>query len=133
MLDVSLSPRTCSCPNTTYTCEVNDATDIRWKTSTTGDTDMFYYDVNSDTSYREDNSFQVKFTYMYEEEDDTKFNFTSTLKVTDLDQNETNLTCEGIIGRSAISNTTQICIVGITTHKLHQYCLFSVLFSVLYR
>ena len=110
MLDVSLSPRTCSCPNTTYTCEVNNATDIRWRTSTTGDTDIFYYTVNSDTSYRERDGFHVNFTH--KQAGDLVYNFTSTLEVTDLNQNETNLTCEGSRGKDKIINTTQICIVG---------------------
>ena len=90
MLDISLRPRTCSCPNATYTCEVNDATGINWKTNTTGDSDVFLYTVSSDTKHRNDDGFRVRFTF--EEAGEFVYNFTSTLEVTDLDQNETNLT-----------------------------------------
>ena len=113
MLDISLTPRTCSCPNAKYTCEVYDATEIKWRTNTTrtSNKDIFLYTATSDTSHREYGGFQVSFTF--EQRGDLVSNFRSTLEVTDLDQNETDLTCEGSRGQTmTVNTTTEICIIG---------------------
>jgi hypothetical protein len=106
MLGISLRPRNCSCPNATYTCEVNEAVEILWKTKES----QFQYTVLSGMPYRESDHFQVNFTSEPGQDFD---NFISTLKVLDVDVNGTDLTCEGSVGsRMSINSTIQICIIG---------------------
>ena len=110
MLKISLTPQTCSCPNTSYTCEVDDATEIRWATEYSNQ--IFVYTENSlvGQSLQTTDNFQVTFTRTEEGE---YHNFTSTLHVTNLDQNGTNLTCLGHKHTSTIKDTIRICIIGI--------------------
>ena len=106
MLGISLRPRNCLCPNATYTCKVDEAAGILWKTRES----EFQYTPLSGMAYRESDHFRVTFT---SERGQMFDNFTSTLEVLDVDVNGTDLTCEGSVGsRMTINITILICIIG---------------------
>ena len=110
MFNVSLQPRGCICPDSGYTCQVNNATEINWITSSTTGNDLSYVSSGRER-IRNKGYFHVKFTH--EKVTSLLFDFTSTLFVTNFNANGTNLTCEKIEGSMVTDNETiVICIVG---------------------
>ena len=102
---------------------------MQWITNRTD----FEYSVtdDSDDPFQETDGFRVTFTNERATVDYD--NFTSTLLITDLAVNETDLTCRGVafLNRDSImtiNNTIRICVVGKNTHN---EC--SVLIIIMYR
>ena len=126
MLDISLTPRNCVCPNISlsYTCEVNDATEIHWKTSTSNGTDDFQFTANSDDSHRKTNDFQVNFSRVPAAEDYYR-HFTSILEVTNMDLNGTDLQCIGFNLTMNVRDTVQICVKGTTNTNVQSEVPFN--------
>ena len=109
MIEVSLQPRNCICPSKGYTCNVSNALEFNWKTNTTSAPDLLYT-TNGRASKRRINGFLVNFTHM--EGMNHLANFTSTLLVTDINLNATDITCEGLIGGMIANDTITLCIIG---------------------
>lgn len=109
MIEVSLQPRDCICPSKGYTCHLKLASEISWKTNTTSATD-FLYTASGRYSERRINGFQVNFTHVLGM--NNLVNFTSTLLVTDINLNATDITCEGLIGGMTANDTITLCIIG---------------------
>ena len=107
MLDISLRPRNC---DSRYTCEVNDATEIHWKTNTSTD-DRYQYTGHSPDNCRVTSDVQVCF--VRKPAANNFYNFTSTLEVINEDLNGTDLQCIGYSLVKNVSNTVQICVKGI--------------------
>ena len=109
MVEVSLQPKDCICPSKGYTCHVNLASDISWTTNTT-DENTFFAIVSGRVGEGEMGGFRVNFTI---DPLQTVANFTSTLLVTNIHLNGTDVTCEGRVTADVDnSSTTTICIVG---------------------
>ena len=109
MVEVSLQPKDCICPSKGYTCHANLASEINWKTNTT-DENTFFATASGRVGKGEMGGFRVNFTF---EPHQTVANFTSTLLVTNIHLNGTDVTCEGRITVDVNnSSTTTICIVG---------------------
>ena len=122
-----MKPRHCICPDEIYTCHVSLATEIQWITNRTGDNDFEYSVTDGDNEpFQETDGFRVTFT---NERATVDFdNLTSTLLITDLAVNETDLTCRGtaVLKRDnimTIYNIIRICVVGKNTHQ----CILSIL------
>ena len=109
MIEVSLQPKTCICPSKGYTCHVSNALELNWKTSTTSTPDLLYT-TSGRARERHINGFQVNFTYVLLI--NNLANFTSTLLVTDINLNTTNITCEAIIRGMTANDTITLCIIG---------------------
>jgi hypothetical protein len=110
-LDISLQPRSCICPSEGYTCQVKLATALVWKTNSTTENDIKFNP--SDGGYEYKDGFKVNATAVQgTEESKLLFNFTSTLLVTELKANGTNVTCEKIEGMMTNSDTITICLVA---------------------
>ena len=115
MLETTLSPRHCICPNESYTCHVNLAEEMSWITETT-DSGTFEYpfDDATEVPILYSGGFQAGFSREQATRD--LDNFTSTLFVTDLAVNGTVLTCEGkatvMRMRETREDTISICIIG---------------------
>ena len=120
MVEVSLQPKDCICPSKGYTCHANLVSEISWKTDTT-DENIFFATLSGRVSEGEMGGFIVNFIYRRHL---SLANFTSTLLVTNIHLNETDITCEGRITVDVNdSSTTTICIVGM----LEYICSTSVL------
>ena len=107
-------PGHCICPNENYSCVVNSAIDIAWRTNTTV-RDDFELSVTAGDAKRhsEVGGFQVTLS----RSSDLEFsNFTSTLHVRDLKLNESNITCEcthvAESGFERVTTTTTVCVIG---------------------
>ena len=116
-----MKPRHCICPDEVYTCHVSLATEIQWITNRTGDNDFEYSVTDGDDEpFQETDGFRVTFT---NERATVDFdNLTSTLLITDLAVNKTDLTCKGtaVLNRdniTEINNTIRICVVGKNTRN----------------
>ena len=119
LLDISLRPMDCLCPDSSYTCEVNDATEIQWIANTTSDTDVFFqYTVNSGDSDRETDDLKITFTRESASVDYYK-HFAATLQVTNLDLNGSDIQCIGFNLTMNVSKTVQVCIRGTCTTAKH--------------
>ncbi|CAI8005357.1 hypothetical protein GBAR_LOCUS4180 [Geodia barretti] len=107
-LPLLLPPQRCLCPNEDYICEVTSGVGIVWRTVTINGTGLSVIN-DEDTLYIEEGGFQIRFVR-------NLGNFTSVLHVSNLNLNETDITCEGIyfvqISRLRLTNTTKICIAG---------------------
>ena len=112
MVEVSLQPQDCISPSKGYACHVNLASEISWKTNTTEE-NTFFAIVSGRVGDGEVGGFRVNFTI---EPQQTLANFTSTLLVTNIHLNETDVTCEGKAAAAAADvnngSTTTICIIG---------------------
>ena len=123
MLEVSLQPKDCICPSKGYTCHVNMASEINWNTNTTEE-NTFFATVTGRFGEDEMGGFRVNFTF---EPHQNLANFTSTLLVTNIHLNETDVSCEGRVTTDVNnSSTTTICIVGMS-----EYFCFEGMFTVL--
>ena len=112
-LEVSLTSRDCICADESYSCVVSSGIAIAWLTNTTTDREDLELSVTNDDDeiYIEKGGFQVSFRR------EPGGNYYSTLHITDLSLNETELICEGtgIIGMAnteRMTNTTVICVRG---------------------
>ena len=115
MVEVSLQPEDCICPSNGYTCHVNLALDITWITNTTEE-DTFFATASGRIGKAEMGGFRVNFTF---EPHQMVVNFTSTLLVTNICLNETDVTCEGRVTVDVgNSSTTTICIIGMLEYAL---------------
>ena len=110
MLEVSVKPGGCICPDEGYSCEVALAKEITWMTESNL---KFGYSLSrlDKEEFQEMGGFKVNFS--------TLDNYTSDLFVTSLDLNGTELTCTGsiLINRQTeqheLSNdTVVICLSG---------------------
>ena len=109
MLETLLTPKDhCICPSANYTCLVTSATEISWKA--VGEPDFKHASSDPDI-YLEGGGYQVTFR------SEPGNSFSSSLHISDLGLNGTNLTCEGFVDvvdgddlRPA--NTTTVCVVG---------------------
>ena len=107
-------PGHCICPNENYSCVVNSAIDIAWRTKTTV-RDDFALSVTADDAERhyEEGGFQVTLSRQ-ESSSDLDSNFTSTLHVRDLKLG--NITCEcthvSESGFERVTTTTTVCVIG---------------------
>ena len=113
MLETLLTPIDhCICPSANYTCVVQSATVISWKT--VGEYEFMHTQSSSkDEVYFEEGGYQVTIT-----RGPGRTNFSSSLHIRDLGLNGTNLTCEAFIGSvdgepETLANTTTVCVVGI--------------------
>ena len=112
MFETMLTPiGRCICPSANYTCLATSATGISWKT--VGEPDFKHTRSNPDVEYFEGGGYQV--TFRSEPED----SFSSSLHISDLGLNGTNLTCEGFVdvvgggdNLRLTNTTTVICVVG---------------------
>ena len=81
---------------------------VAWRTATINRTGLSVTN-DEDTLYTEEGGFQIRFVRNLD-------NFSSVLHVTNLNLNETDITCEGVyfvqMSRLRLTNTTKICIVG---------------------
>ena len=101
MLEISLKPEGCLCPNEGYTCHVNLGTEIAWITTATVHETLVHSLTSTSGDFRDVGGFRANFTG--EQATDAYDNFTSTLFVVNvLDVNGTNLTCRGTALRTAI-------------------------------
>ena len=101
-------PGHCICPNENYSCVVNSAIDIAWRTNTTVRND-FALSVPDDDAERhsEVGGFQVTLS----RSSDLEFsNFTSTLHVRDLKSCECTHVTES--GFERVTTTTTVCVIG---------------------
>lgn len=89
---------------------MNFSTEINWETNNTGGS-VFLYTANSGENNRCEGGFQVNYTHQ-SSIGSVLSNFTSTLLVTKLDVNGTDVICEGTAGMTADDDTITICIVG---------------------
>ena len=111
MLEASVKPKGCICPDEGYSCEVALAGDITWMTESNL---KFDYSL-SRLEFQEMGGFQVNFSGVATT---TLDNYTSDLFVTSLDLNGTDLTCTGSIlnrqtGQHELSSdTVVICLSG---------------------
>ena len=112
MLDISLGPINCLCPNTSlsYTCKVNGAIEIQWRTNTTTTDDFLRYTAHSEDSHRETDDFQI--TFVRESAMNSFYNFTSILEVINQDLIGTDLQCIGYDLTRSVSDTVPICVKG---------------------
>ena len=113
MLEASVKPKECICPDEGYSCEVALAGEIIWMTESNL---IFGYSL-SDLDDEEMGGFKVNFSGVVAT--DSLDNYTSQLFVTSLDVNGTELTCTGslLINRETrqheLSNDTiVICLSG---------------------
>ena len=87
---------------------------IVWRTVTINGTGLSVIN-DEDTLYIEEGGFQIRFV-------SNLSNYTSVLHVSNLNLNETDITCEGVyfvqMSRLRLTNTTKICIAGIYVHWL---------------
>ena len=109
-----MRPQSCICPSDGYTCQAYEVFQMKWlsHTFTESDVDDLLYSVLNSGSYlkKETAGFQANFTGQVISPGVA--NITSTLVITDLNVNGTQLTCESR-GLEMIRNETlEICIVG---------------------
>ena len=107
-LPLLLPSKRCLCPKEDYRCEVTSGVGVAWRTVTINRTELSITN-DEDTLYTEEGGFQIRFVR-------NLGNFTSVLHVSNLNLNETNITCEGIyfdqMSTLRLTNTTKICIAG---------------------
>ena len=107
-LPLLLPSKRCLCPKKDYRCEVTSGVGIAWRTVTISKIELSVTS-DDDTLYTEEGGFQIRFLRNLS-------NFTSVLHVSNLNLNETDLTCEGVyfvqMSRLRLTNTTKICIAG---------------------
>ena len=110
MLEVSVKPKGCICPDEGYSCEVALAGDITWMTESNLN---FGYSLSrlDREEFHKMGGFQVHFSGVFATI--TLDNYTSDLFVTSLDLNGTDLTCIGSIlnrqtGQHELSNDTVV-------------------------
>lgn len=107
-----LTPRHCICPRKNYSCLVTSALGLAWHTPTTMDELQHLFADDFLEAYVVDSGFAVAFR---------KYpggNFSSSIHVQDLEQNGTNLTCQGLYLDEAdslirIQSSVAICCIGI--------------------
>ena len=115
MLEVSVKPKGCICPDEGYSCEVALAGEITWMTESNLNFGYSLSDID-DEELQEMGGFKVDFSGVVAT--DSLDNYTSQLFVTSLDVNGTELTCTGSIfnrqtGQHELSNDTiVICLSG---------------------
>ena len=110
MLEVSLRPEHCTCPNDGYTCVVKQGTELEWIANTETFVKFSLSDENgtiTDSSdiFQADFFIKQDFSALY-----------STLFVTDLSVNESNITCQSaaVVMNMPVtsSETVEICVIG---------------------
>ena len=110
MLEVSLKPEHCTCPNDGYTCVVRQGIELEWVANTSTFVKFSLSDENgtiTDSSdiFQADFFLKQDFSAIY-----------STLFVTDLSVNESSITCQGlelVMNMPVISSeTVEICVIG---------------------
>ena len=110
-LETLLTPRGCICPSKNYTCEVRAGIGIVWQGETIPE-DGLEHSVNTvaEERYIADYGFQVTLRRI------GVGNYTSTLHVSDLGLNETNLTCRGLNVENFMTiseaHSISICVTG---------------------
>ena len=116
MLKVSIQPKGCICPSEGYTCQTYNSTLLNWyPTCNTATGDDLEFDVimyGADIVERECGGFKVN--YSSEHHRGQLPSVTSTLLVTNLSVNGTNLTCEGTFREMISNDKIPICVVGKT-------------------
>ncbi|CAI8047791.1 hypothetical protein GBAR_LOCUS26447, partial [Geodia barretti] len=107
-LPLLLPSKRCLCPKEDYRCEVTSGVGVAWRTVTINRTGLSAIN-DEDTLYTEEGGFQIRFLRNLD-------NYTSVLHVSNLNLNETDITCEGVyvvqMSRLRLTNTTKICIAG---------------------
>ena len=127
MSEVSIQPKRCICPSEGYTCQTKDLTLLNWypTCNNTTDDDLEFDTLilgSSTVVERECGGFKVNFSA--EHRRGQLPTITSTLLVTNLSVNGTNLTCEGAFLGTTINDTIPICVVGKTalvSQRLHNH------------
>ena len=115
MMEVSVKPGGCICPDEGYSCEVALAGEITWMTESNLTFDYSLTDLDNE-ELQEMGGFKVHFSGVLATT--TQENYTSDLFVTSLDVNGTELTCTGSIlnrqtGQHELSSDTiVICLSG---------------------
>ena len=110
MLEVSLKPEHCTCPNDGFTCVVRQGTELEWIANTETFVKFSLSDENGTITDSSD-IFQADFFLKQD-----FFALYSTLFVTDLSVNESNITCQSaalVMNMPVISSeTVEICVIG---------------------
>ena len=126
MLEVSLKPEHCTCPNDGYTCVVRQGIE-EWVANTSTFVKFSLSDENgtiTDSSDIFQADFLQNFSALY-----------STLFVTDLSVNESNITCQGIalVVNMLVtsSETVEICVIG--KYTLPNFCEYEFIIIILFR
>ena len=104
-------PKHCICPDESYTCHVSLVGELEWITDSTELEYSVFDPINENFIYTD--SFRVNVSIAH---GDILGNITSTLSVTDLSVNGTELTCQGVERRmgikTAINESIKICVIG---------------------
>ena len=100
-------PKVCVCPNESYTCEVKFATLLILSI----DSNEIQYGRIGEATYHEVGNFRVRLSGINTAES-FLLNFTSTLSVSDLAANGSNLTCEGFANPNTTFDNITVCVIG---------------------
>ena len=114
MLEFSLQPDSCICPSDNYTCQADGVIQMEWKSGAldrSSDPRIVFSIAAINNNNDESGGFRAHFTE--EPIGDTNSLITSTLLVTNLSVNGSNLTCEAA-ARDITRDIITICIVGET-------------------
>ena len=124
---MSVKSKECICPDGSYICVVNVASQIKWFTAALDSNKLEYSLLSASGDFRDEGGFRVNFSSTMHSEDFD--NFTSFLFVVNLALNDTFVTCEGRIISSRMiveinNDTVLICIIGMFTHAISKIISF---------